>query len=176
MEQLNPFRTAWLSQVKIRHLLKEDLSALEWEGRYSHFRQVYAEAYKRSCQGMSVLWVAEIPVKGIIGQVFIQMACDRPELADGSQRAYLYSFRIRPEYRSAGLGGRILEVVMSDLRRRGFKEISLNVAQDNPRALKFYEKYNFHIVAPEPGRWTYPDDKGVLQTIVEPAWRMEKTL
>ena len=76
--------------------------SLEWDGEYAHFRRVYQDAFNRSQRGLSVLWVAELPGSGVIGQVFIQLICDRPELADGTNRAYLYSFRVRPEYRSAG--------------------------------------------------------------------------
>jgi len=87
-----------MDQVIIRLMRKEDLPALEWEGQYTHYRQVYANEFQRFENGSSVLWVAEIPGGKIIGQVFIQLVCDRAELADGKTRAYLYSFRVRPEY------------------------------------------------------------------------------
>ncbi|HZW02367.1 MAG TPA: GNAT family N-acetyltransferase, partial [Anaerolineaceae bacterium] len=111
-----------------------------------------------------------------IGQVFIQLICDRPELADGHRRAYLYSFRIRETYQNQGLGTRMLRHLEDDLHRRGFRAVTLNVAKDNPRALRLYEREGFTIVAHEPGEWSYPDHNGVWQRVVEPAWRMEKAL
>jgi ribosomal protein S18 acetylase RimI-like enzyme len=171
-----PLPDDWLSDVVIRTLRPTDLPALEWDGEYIHFRRLYAGAYERQQQGLSVLWVAELPPNGIIGQVFIQLTADRPELADGHTRAYLYSFRVRPAYRSQGLGTAMLAVLEDDLRARGFHSLTLNVAKDNPRARALYERRGFQVVGDEPGIWSYPDHNGKWRRVVEPAWRMEKPL
>lgn len=167
---------SWINQVVIRPMVETDLPALEWDGEYQHFRRVFADAYQRMRRGLSVLWVAELPEVGLIGQVFIQFVCDRSELADGVERAYLYSFRVRKKYRGCGLGSRILDVVEDDLRKRGFVFVTLNVARDNPRAQQLYVRRGYRVAAPEPGVWSYPDDKGVWHRVEEPAWRMEKIL
>lgn len=166
----------WLARTHIRLARGEDLTALEWNGEFTHFRRVYADAYHRMLQGLSLMWVADLPGFGILGQVFIQLNCDRPELADGKTRAYLYSFRIRENYRSQGLGTRMMEVVEDDLRKRGFQYVTLNVAKDNPRAQELYERRGYRQVAHEPGYWSYPDEKGIWHSVEEPAWRMEKCL
>jgi ribosomal protein S18 acetylase RimI-like enzyme len=166
----------WVSQVQIRPATLADLPGLEWDGEYSHFRRVYADAYQRMVDGKSVLWVADLPGTGIIGQVFIQLNCDRGELADGLDRAYFYSFRIRPAYRRAGLGTRIMQVVEKDLIQRGFRTVTLNVAKDNFDAQRLYLRHGYRIVAPEPGIWNYPDQYGIWHRVEEPAWRMEKEL
>jgi ribosomal protein S18 acetylase RimI-like enzyme len=166
----------WLQQVVIRHVTEADLTAMEWEGEYAHYRNMYADAFERALFGRSVLWVSELAGKGLLGQVFIQLVCDRPELADGHSRAYLYGFRVREAYRSRGIGSMMMKVVESDLRKRGFRSLTLNVAKDNNRARHLYEKMGFRIVAPEPGIWSYLDDKNIWHTVEEPAWRMEKRL
>jgi ribosomal protein S18 acetylase RimI-like enzyme len=172
-----PVKPGWMDTVVIRNVREADLVGLEWEGEYAHFRRLYQDAYRRALRGLSVLWVAELPDgPGLIGQVFIQMYCDRPELCNGIDRAYLYGFRIRPAYRSCGLGSRILEVAERDLVERGYTLLTLNVARDNIDAIRLYQRRDFMIVAPEPGRWQYIDDKGKLQDVHEPAWRMEKRL
>jgi ribosomal protein S18 acetylase RimI-like enzyme len=176
LDTLADTQPIWLAKIQFRHVTQADLLALEWEGEYAHFRKVYAQAYQRMLQGLSVLWVAELPGKPIIGQVFVQLECDRPILADGRQRAYMYSFRVRPDYRSAGVGTHLLNVVIDDLRRRGFNMLTLNVAKDNPRAQKFYERHGFTVVAHEPGIWSFPDENGIWQQVEEPAWRMERKL
>jgi ribosomal protein S18 acetylase RimI-like enzyme len=167
---------SWLEKVAIRTLREGDLLSLEWEGQYKHFRRVYTEAFERTLAGKSVLWVADLPGAGVIGQVFIQLICDRLELADGHNRAYLYAFRIRPDYRCQGLGSLILEKVEMDLRTRGFRWVTLNVARDNPRAQALYQRKGYRLVAPEPGIWSYQDENGRWRTQEEPAWRMEKYL
>jgi ribosomal protein S18 acetylase RimI-like enzyme len=166
----------WLDQVVVRPVAEEDLPRMEWDGEYAHFRRVYAEAFQRMQRGFSLLWIADLPDSGLVGQVFIQFVCDRPELADGHERAYLYSFRVREPFRGQGLGTLIMDVVEDDLRQRGFQYVTLNVARDNPRAQQLYFRRGYHVVGPEPGIWSYPDDKGVWHQVEEPAWRMEKVL
>lgn len=169
-------RPAWIKQVIIRHLRSPDLTALEWEGEYTRFRMLYRSAFERSQLGQSILWVAEHSDKGIIGQLFIQLVSDSTELADGIMRAYLYAFRIRPEYRGVGLGTCMLDLAETDLIDRSFKIITLNVTQDNLGAIRLYERCGYHITGPDAGRWSYPDQEGVWQTVEEPSWRMEKHL
>lgn len=166
----------WLPRVVIRQVTLEDLPALEWEGEFRHFRRVYAQAYERARQGLALLWVAELSGASIIGQVFIQLFSDRLELADGCERAYLYSFRIRPAFREAGLGSRLLAFVEEDLLKRGFEYITLNVAKDNPRALKLYLRHGYQIIGADPGCWSYPDENGIWHQVQEPSWRMQKCL
>ena len=167
---------SWMSHVRIRQLQENDLPALEWDGEYAHFRRLYADAYLRMQKKLAVHWVAELSRVGIIGQVFVQLTCDRPELADGHNRAYLYSFRIRPAYRGQGLGTLVMQTVENDLRRRRYRAITLNVAKDNYAAARLYQRLGYIIVAHEPGIWSYPDDDGIWHHMQEPAWRMEKRL
>jgi ribosomal protein S18 acetylase RimI-like enzyme len=174
--------TQWLNDVKIRLLVSADLPALEWEGKYTHFRRIYAEAFERTKAGRSLIWVADYPGPGrqngmnIIGQVFVQLICDRPELADGAQRAYIYAFRIRPAYRNGGLGAKMMAVTEADLYQRGFHTVTLNVAQDNPGGMRLYQRLGYQVVSADPGRWSYPDENGIWRQVEEPAWRMEKSL
>ncbi len=167
---------SWISQVEIRHLCATDLPGLEWDGEYTHFRRLYQDAWQRMENGLAVHWVAELSGVGLIGQVFVQLICDRPELADGVRRAYLFSFRIRQAYRNRGLGSAMLLALEDDLRARQFHSVTLNVAKENIAAQRMYQRDGFMIVAHEPGIWSYPDAEGVWHKMVEPAWRMEKYL
>jgi len=171
-----PTQVNWMDAVIIRHLRESDLPALEWEGEYIHYRRLYQDAYRRMLRGVTVLWVADLPGTGILGQLFIQLQCDRPELCDGVNRAYLYGFRIRPAYRGSGLGSAMMATVEHDLAMRGFTSITLNVARDNTDAIRLYRRRGYRIVAPEPGRWQYVDHTGMLVNVHEPAWRMEKMI
>jgi ribosomal protein S18 acetylase RimI-like enzyme len=175
-EVIHPISMDWIDSVVIRHLEEGDLPRLEWEGEYMHYRRLYQDAYRRMLRGLSLLWVADQPGQMLLGQVFIQFHCDRIELCDGVNRAYLYGFRIRPAYRGCGLGSAMLETVQEDLRQRGFSFLTLNVARDNFDAIRLYKRKGFVIVAPEPGNWQYLDHTGVLVSVHEPAWRMEKQL
>jgi len=166
----------WFPNLNIRLIRKSDLPALEWEGEFSHFRRLFAEAYQSAMLGRAVLWLAEIEGLELIGQLFVQLSSGRPELADGSYRAYIYGFRIKPSYRGQGVGSRLLEVAEADLIERSYSRVTLNVGRDNPDARRLYERSGYKVVAAEPGRWFYLDQYGKRREVHEPSWRMEKTL
>ena len=161
-------------QVIIRQAGKRDLPALEWEGKFSHFRHIFTEAYRLQALGDVIMWVVDLPEYGLIGQLFIQLYGPNQIQSSKTKYAYIYGFRIRPDYRDQGIGSLLLKSVESDLDRRGFKRISLNVARDNDAARRLYEREGYRVVAPEPGIWSYLDDEGRRRFVNEPAWRMEK--
>jgi len=169
-------RTEWLSEVTLRTAAESDLPALEWDGEYIHFRRLYRQVYESTIDGRAVIWIADLPYSGLIGQVFVQLTSGRRELADGVQRGYIYGFRVKPEFRRNGLGSRMLEKVEEDLRSRQFVWCTLNVSQDNPEAMEFYHRHGYTTVADEPGRWTYIDHLGNMREVHEPAFRMEKQI
>lgn len=163
-------------QIVIRQVIKRDLPALEWEGEFSHFRHLFAEAYRLQELGDVLMWVVDLPDIGIIGQLFIQLYGPNQIQTSKIKYAYIYGFRIRPDYRGIGIGSRLLKTIESDLIQRDFKRISLNVARDNEAARRLYEREGYRVVAPEPGIWSYLDEKGRRRFVNEPAWRMEKNI
>ncbi len=161
-------------QVIIRHASRLDLPALEWEGEFTHFRHVFSEAYRLKELGEVIIWVADLPEFGLIGQLFIQLYGPNHLQANVGRYAYIYGFRVRPVYRGNGIGSRLLQKAETDLVNRGFERIALNVARDNESARHLYERLGYRVVAPEPGIWSYLDDQGRRRFVNEPAWRMEK--
>jgi ribosomal protein S18 acetylase RimI-like enzyme len=168
--------TPWLAEVQCRYLVQDDLPALEWDGEYARFRRLYCDIYQSFSQGKAVMWVATLPVDGLIGQLFVQLRSTRLELADGKTRAYLYGFRVKSSFRGVGVGSTMLEQAEEDLLPRGFSLLSLNVGRNNPNARRFYERHGYCTVGSEAGRWSYLDDQGQQRQVNEPAWRMEKVL
>jgi ribosomal protein S18 acetylase RimI-like enzyme len=162
--------------VQVRLALRSDLPRLEWAGELVHFRNIFAEAFRNSEQGTGLIWIVEFPGDGLIGQAIISLQSRRQELSDGGKRAYLYGFRVRPEFRNHGVGTLILQTIEADLIARGFRILTLNVAKENSAAQKLYQRLGFQIVSSEPGEWYYLDHEGHRQDVHEPAWRMEKLL
>jgi ribosomal protein S18 acetylase RimI-like enzyme len=165
-----------MNPVFIRQAEKGDLLNLEWNGEYKHFRRLYADTYMMVEQGAAVIWLAETNGSGLIGQCFVSLKRNHPELADGIVRAYVFGFRVKPQYRNQGIGTQIMNTIEDDLSIRGFQQVTLNVGQDNHNARRFYERLGYIVVGTDPGYWSYIDDQGRRIDMHEPAWRMVKDL
>jgi ribosomal protein S18 acetylase RimI-like enzyme len=137
---------------------------------------MFADTYRLTLLGQAKIWVAKTFDNHLIGQLFVSLKGGRPELADGRTRAYVFGFRIRPEYRNLGIGTMMMRTVEEDLRENYFRVITLNVTQVNHAARKFYERLGYRVVGDDPGDWSYLDQYGHKQQMHEPAWRMEKEL
>ncbi len=161
-------------EMTIRPLVEADLPALEWDGEFTHFRRVYEQHYRSMRSGNTLIWVAETEEGIIVGQLFLLLYSQQKEVADGIHRAYIFSFRIKPPYRNHGLGTAMMNVAESDLLKRGYSQIRLNVARNNPAARRLYERLGYRVVGSDPGVWKYQDHNGKWQTVKEPAWRMLK--
>lgn len=161
--------------VRIREATEGDLQALEWEGRYKHFRRIYRRAMEEAQRGRRILLVAEVDEK-LVGQIFIQLQSRSGKLADGGYSGYLYSFRVRPAYRNRGIGSMLLSAAEQELRERAFERAVIAVAKDNPRARQLYESRGYEFMADDPGNWSYIDHEGNLRHVSEPAEIMQKFL
>jgi ribosomal protein S18 acetylase RimI-like enzyme len=165
------------ASYQIRPVELEELPALEWDGEFAHFRLLFRQAYLDMQSGSRLLLVMEDSTSHeIIGQVFLQFNSSDVRFADGRGRGYLYALRMKPLYRRQGLGTRLIRSAEDALRHMGMSVVSIGVAKDNEPARVLYERLGYRILADLPGEWTYVDHLGHLQTVVEPAWLMEKRL
>jgi ribosomal protein S18 acetylase RimI-like enzyme len=165
-----------LEDLIIREVQKTDLSALEWDGEYIMFRRMYANLYQNTLNGSTLMWIAENPQTGIVGQAFVLLKSVDPQAADGKTRAYVFSFRVKSIWRNQGIGHYLMDFVEQDLWDRGFKFVTLNVAKENPDALRLYERLGYKIIGSRPGNWSFVDHEGNLQVVNEPSWRMMKRI
>jgi ribosomal protein S18 acetylase RimI-like enzyme len=168
---------AELDGYSIRPLQRADALALEWEGEYAHFRRIYARAFQRAEVGHAVLWGLDDRQGNLVGQVFVLLHSETDiEVADGAERAFIHSFRIRPAHRNQGLGMRLMRFAEADLLARRFRWVSLNVASDNPAAMRLYQRLGYRQQHAISGYWSYIDHQGVQRQLHEPGWRMGKDL
>jgi len=172
----HPETTVDLDEMIIRQVKKTDLPALEWEGEYQHYRPMFADLYRQTRVGRTLMWVIETPQSEIIGQAFVLLKSSERDAADGRDRAYVFAFRIKPQWRNKGIGKYLMDFIETDLRQRGFKTITLNVAKDNHDALRLYHRLGYQVMGPRAGRWSYRDHLGEVHHVNEPAWRMMKEL
>ena len=165
-----------LGDLIIRQVVKDDLSALEWDGEYTKFRRMYASLYRDTQTGRALMWMVETPQKEMVGQAFVVLRSRELAAADGERRAYIFSFRVKSQYRNKGVGAYLMEFVHDDLRQRGFKFVTLNVAKDNPNAIHLYRRLGYKVIGSHAGKWSYTDHEGVTHHVDEPAWRMMKRI
>jgi ribosomal protein S18 acetylase RimI-like enzyme len=166
---------AELGSLVIRSASPADLPAMEWGGEYRRYRRVYQQALEDARQGRRLILLAEVEGQ-VVGQIIVQLGTGHPAVDDGAKTGYLHAFRVRPEHRGAGVGSSLMQEAEDQLRQRGFSQVAIAAAKDNPRARQLYERLGFSRIADDPGEWTYTDDQGQAQTIYEPADILLKAL
>ncbi len=58
-------------------------------------------------------------------------------------RAHLINLAVHPEFRCRKIGSLLLDVLLTNVKRRGQNQIDLEVRPSNIRAIAFYEKAGF---------------------------------
>ena len=58
-------------------------------------------------------------------------------------RVYFEAFWIDKKYQGKGLGQKLIEYTINDLKEKGFKEFTIGVEEDNQKAKHIYFKYGF---------------------------------
>lgn len=165
-----------LSDLLVRQIEKVDLPALEWGNAYLKYRRMFASLYRNVQAGKTLMWIIETPQREMIGQAFVMLKSSEQNAADGTSRAYIFALRVKSAWRNMGIGTYLMRFVEDDLYQRGFKYVTLNVAKDNPDALRLYRRLGYKITGSRPGIWSYKDHEGKVQYVEEPAWRMTKSL
>ena len=161
--------------VTIRPAIKSDIPKLEWHGEYVHFRKMFERAYEEQIRERRLILIAEVD-QFPIGHIFIQFVSNNAQIADGQERAYLYSFRVMEYFRGKGIGTRILHEAHTLLMKRGFRTAVIAVAKGNTGARRLYEREGYRVYAQDPGRWQYTDHKGIVHHVQEPCWLLRKSL
>jgi ribosomal protein S18 acetylase RimI-like enzyme len=167
--------SARIDRVLIRPVRETELPALEWDGAYTHYRRVFRQTYDDVVRGQRLMLVA-VDGQQLVGQVFVQLSSTETRYADGYDRGYLYSLRVRPDWQGQGLGTRLIRAAESALRARGFRVAVIAAGKDNPGARRLYERLGYRVFTDDPGVWYFVDVRGLQQSIHEPCWVMEKQL
>jgi ribosomal protein S18 acetylase RimI-like enzyme len=159
----------------IRKAAKSDLPALEWEGEYRVFRRLYKRAMNEAMKGRRILLVADMDGR-LIGQIFIQLHSVPADPKRVPKTAYLYSFRVRPEYRNMGIGSSLVSKAEEALQMKAFDRVLIGVARDNHDALRLYQRLGYEMLTEDSGEWSFVDHENRVRKIVEPTYILEKYL
>lgn len=170
-----PMRMIESGRFLIRPGSEADLPALEWDGEYSHYRQVYRLAMQEARKGERALLVAEVG-GAVVGQIFVHFRSPFPIPGADGRVGYLYAFRVRPERRGVGIGRALLAEAERILMEGGARWAVIAVAQDNHEARRLYERQGYVWLTDDPGEWSYHDERGVERQVREPAHLLWKAL
>lgn len=159
--------------VVVRFATDADLTALEWEGQYVHYRRLFKKAVAEARRGRRLLLLAEVEGQ-IVGQVFAQLSTRPAFSASGCTSGYLYAFRVKEPHRNQGIGTQLILEAESRLRRLGYGRVVISVAKRNSAARRLYERLDYRIFSEDPGEWSYVDHLGQVREVHEPAFVLEK--
>ncbi|MCR5279711.1 MAG: GNAT family N-acetyltransferase [Lachnospiraceae bacterium] len=79
----------------------------------------------------------------LISELYVFRNLDDNDFANGTDRAYLCAFRVKKEYRGRGIGTRLINEVMSNLRSEGIKTVTIGVAPDENDNIRLYQRLGF---------------------------------
>ncbi|MBO4617509.1 MAG: GNAT family N-acetyltransferase [Lachnospiraceae bacterium] len=126
----------------IKTASKEDMLSL-WE--YNSYREASPTARffaDNIASGNAEFW--KIDESGeTIGELYVFFDLADKAFADGKTTAYLCAFRIKKEYRGKGLGSRLMEHVLADMRERGFSAATIGVDSTEEQNIRLYHRLGF---------------------------------
>ena len=99
--------------------------------------------YRHISSGNAVFWTLDHGGE-LIGELyaFLDIEEDR-DFADGKTTAYLCAFRVRKEYRGQGLGSRLMQEALADLKERGFRRATIGAGKSEERNIRLYRRLGF---------------------------------
>lgn len=94
-----------------------------------------------------------------------------------TEEAEILNIAVRRELEGRGIGTAMLEKLFSELRRRNFKSVWLEVRESNARALNFYRRLGFQIAGRRKNFYRNPPEDALLMKLdLETALASEKNL
>ena len=129
----------------IRKILKEEFIKLKelFPGNEELWNRYKVQRLKQFDNKEIDIYVIEEGEK-IIGELTVNyVSHDLKSETIPNIRVYFEAFRIDKKYQGKGLGQKLIEYTISDLKEKGFKEFTIGVEEDNEKAKHIYFKYGF---------------------------------
>ncbi|MGD0113432.1 MAG: GNAT family N-acetyltransferase [Armatimonadota bacterium] len=150
--------------ISVRVCIEHDIALLACRFSSGDAR-VHAFRYARQQQGRSIYllaWLAGAPVGHL--DLWWQAAEDAPSAQPHLVGcAELNAITVLPEYRSQGIGTRLIATAEQMARTRGFREVCVGVEPENTRARSLYKRLGYvdwgHGVVD--AYWLLPDEQGL---------------
>ncbi len=99
--------------------------------------------YRNISSGNAVFWTLDNN-GDLIGELYVFMNLDDKDFADGKTTAYLCAFRVKEGYRGQGLGSRLMNTALAELKETGFQSATIGVGSDKPQNIQLYRRQGFN--------------------------------
>ena len=99
--------------------------------------------YSNISSGNAVFWTLAHSGE-LIGELYAFLNIKGEEdFADGITTAYLCAFRVEKKYQGQGLGSKLMNAVLADLKLCGFQYATIGVGLNEERNLRIYDHMGF---------------------------------
>ncbi|MGM0500993.1 MAG: GNAT family N-acetyltransferase [Bacillota bacterium] len=78
-------------------------------------------------------------------------------------KAYLYGLAIDKEYQEQGLGSKLLEHSLKELKKQKINKVELTVEPDNDSAIELYKKFGFEKIAYRKAEYGPGEDRVIMK-------------
>ena len=125
--------------VIIRTCTRGDLRALEWDGLFSHHREIFELTFRQQLEGEQLMLVAELD-RALAAQAWVDF-CERAD--DGAGK--IWAVRVHPRRQGLGLGRRVMTAAEERIRDRGLGAAVNAVERSNVSARAFYTRLGYAV-------------------------------
>ena len=106
----------------------------------------HTEPFRKEIEtGNRVVYVYKVNGE-FIGEIAYVFDMNDSDYTIPNQRIYLSRLIVKHEYRNKGIGGILVDFMIDEIKKMGYKEISIGVDKDNTAALHLYRKKGFTTV------------------------------
>ena len=78
-----------------------------------------------------------------IGEIAYVFDMNDADYTIPNQRIYISRLIVKKEYRNQGIGGILIDYILDEIKKMGYKEATIGVDKDNAAALHLYKKKGF---------------------------------
>lgn len=98
--------------------------------------------YQEIENGNRVVFIYKINDE-FIGEIAYVFDMNDTDYTIPNQRIYISRLIVKKEYRNQGIGGTLIDYILDEIKKMGYKEATIGVDKDNVTAIHLYKKKGF---------------------------------
>ena len=140
--------------LTIRVCRRDDLRALEWDGLFSHNREIFERTFRQQLAGEQLMLLAEFE-GAPVAQAWI-------DLRKGAVRraGTIWGVRVHPRMQGDGVGTRLMRAAEESIVEHGLAAAEVAVERSNLAAHAFYERLGYRVTQPVEETYSYTTPEG----------------